>query len=277
MNYNFRLDGVDKNWVAAGSRRTAGYSNLGPGHYTFHVRAEVGDAAAERALEFTIRPHFYQTYWFAAALLAAFGAMVWGLWQLRMRTLRMRFRLVLDERARLSRELHDTLAQDFVGLAALLDAISMGWTKEPESAGRKLELARKMVRHSLTEARRSVMDLRAAVLQGQSLSEALHSAAPMWLAGQATEARVLVVGDAHALAEETEQHLLRIAQEAVHNAARHGHARTVNLELDYGEREIVLAIHDDGLGFDAEHAFDPWAATSASSACRSAPSGLARS
>ena len=151
-------------------------------------------------MEFTIRPHFYQTYWFAAALLAAFGAMVWGLWQLRMRTLRMRFRLVLDERARLSRELHDTLAQDFVGLAALLDAISMGWTKEPESAGRKLELARKMVRHSLTEARRSVMDLRAAVLQGQNLSEALHSAAPMWLAGQATEARVLVVGDAHALA-----------------------------------------------------------------------------
>ncbi|MGO9240222.1 MAG: two-component regulator propeller domain-containing protein [Bryobacteraceae bacterium] len=257
VRYQFRLDRVDREWVDAGARRTAGYSNLGPGHYRFHLQAEAGGPVAERVFEFTILPHFYQTAWFAAACALALLGLVWGAWQLRLRTLRARFRLVLDERARMARELHDTLAQDFVGLSALLDAVALRLSGNAAEARRELDLARKMVRHSLTEARRSVMDLRAAVLQGQSLDEALASAAPLWVTGSALNARVEVEGTPAPLPDEVESHLLRIAQEALHNAARHSKGRNAWVRLVYGADELTLSVRDDGQGFDPQDTFDP--------------------
>jgi signal transduction histidine kinase/ligand-binding sensor domain-containing protein len=257
VRYQFRLDRVDREWVDAGDRRTAGYSNLGPGHYRFHLRAEAGGPVAERVFEFTIQPHFYQTGWFAAACALALLGLVWGAWQLRLRTLRARFRLVLDERARMARELHDTLAQDFVGLSALLDAVALRLSGNPAEAQRELDLARKMVRHSLTEARRSVMDLRGAVLQGQSLDEALASAAPLWVAGSSLQAQVEVEGPPAPLPDEVEPHLLRIAQEALHNAAHHSKGRNAWVRLAYGPDEVTLSVRDDGRGFDPQGTFDP--------------------
>jgi signal transduction histidine kinase len=257
VNYQFRLRGVDRDWVNAGARRTAGYSNLAPGRYRFQLRAEAGGPVGEGAYELTIRPHFYQTTWFVAACAVGLLGALWAAWRLRLRALSARFRLVLDERARLARELHDTLAQDFVGLSTLLDAVSMRLAGDPAEAGKNLDLARKMVRHSLTEARRSVMDLRAAVLQGQSLSEALESAAPLWTAGSDLRVEVEVAGDSGGLPEENEQHLLRIAQEALHNAARHSGGKSAQVKLEYGLREVVLTIRDDGSGFDPQRALEP--------------------
>ncbi|MGD0579407.1 MAG: two-component regulator propeller domain-containing protein [Bryobacteraceae bacterium] len=257
VRYQFRLDRVDRDWVDAGGRRTVGYSNLGPGHYRFHLRADAGGPVAEKVFEFNILPHFYQTAWFAAACALSILGLLWGAWQLRLRTLRARFRLVLDERARMARELHDTLAQDFVGLSALLDAVALRLSGNPAEAQRQLELARKMVRHSLTEARRSVMDLRAAALQGQSLDEALASAAPMWVAGSALKARVEVEGTPAPLPDEVEPHLLRIAQEALHNAARHSKGGNAWVRLVYAPNEVTVSVRDDGQGFDPQDTFDP--------------------
>jgi signal transduction histidine kinase/ligand-binding sensor domain-containing protein len=259
VHYSFQLEGVDRNWVDASQRRTAGYSNLRPGNYRFRLRAEAGGPVAESALLFTIRPHFYQTSWFAATCGASLLVLFWGAWQLRLQTLRARFRLVLEERARLARELHDTLAQDFVGLSTLLDAVSQRSATNPGEARAQLDLARKMVRHSLTEARRSVMDLRAAALQGQSLSEALQSAASMWVAGSGLNVVVDLQGEPCKLPDETEQHLVRVAQEALHNAAHHSHGRNVWLSLAYTEKEVVLSVRDDGRGFDMRGTFEPMA------------------
>jgi signal transduction histidine kinase len=225
------------------------------------VRADAGGALQESAYAFSVRPHYYQTAWFAALLgLALLGAL-WGAWQLRLRRLRTRFQLVLNERARLARELHDTLAQDFVGLSTLLDAVSMRLADDAASARQHLDLARKMVRHSLTEARRSVMDLRAAVLQGQSLGEALASAAPMWVAGSRLKVHVESSGEPEKLPDEEEQHLLRVAQEALHNAAHHSGGKNAWVRLSYvreGECiQVKLAIQDDGQGFDPQGTFDP--------------------
>lgn len=261
VRYMFRLDGVDREWVISGARRTAGYSNLAPGRYVFHVRADAGGGVHESRYAFSIRPHYYQTAWFAALLALALLGALWGAWQLRLRTLRARFQLVLNERARLARELHDTLAQDFVGLSTLLDAVSMRLAEDAATARLNLELARKMVRHSLTEARRSVMDLRAAVLQGQSLAEALTSAAPMWVAGSRLKVKVETEGEPVKLPEEEEQHLLRVAQEALHNAAHHSQGRNAWVRLSYVRNgktnEVKLTIRDDGRGFDPQGTLDP--------------------
>jgi signal transduction histidine kinase len=105
------------------------------------------------------------------------------------------------------------------------------------------------------------MDLRAAVLQGQSLGEALTSAAPLWVAGSRLKVHVETGGDPAKLSDEEEQHLLRVAQEALHNAAHHSGGQNAWVRLNYvregGSLQVKLVIKDDGRGFDPQGTFDP--------------------
>ena len=172
-----------------------------------------------------------------------------------MRQIRERFALVLEERVRLAREIHDTLAQGFVGISSQLDAVALTLNGHVDLAREHLELARKMVRHSLTEARRSVMDLRSSALEGHDLPAALSEAArngrrdQRWKSAWTWKARVAK------LPEETEQHLLRIAQEAVTNAVKHSHASEVRIQLEMERRKLSLRVADNGQGFEQTEAF----------------------
>jgi signal transduction histidine kinase len=183
------------------------------------------------------------------------AASIWGLYNLRLRQIRQRFSLVLEERGRLAREIHDTLAQGFVGISSQLDAVALTLNGHVDTARKHLELARKMVRHSLTEARRSVMDLRASALEGHDLPAALSEAAHQWTAGSSVQIRVDVEGESRPLPEETEQHLLRIAQEAVTNAVKHARASHVSIHLEMANRKLSLRVADNGRGFEQDEAF----------------------
>jgi signal transduction histidine kinase len=112
-----------------------------------------------------------------------------------------------------------------------------------------------MARHSLTEARRSVMDLRASVLEGQDLAAALNSGAQLWTAGSGVEVRVDVSGVRDAVPQEFEQHLLRIAQEAVTNVVKHAGASQIWVKLHMEARKLYLRILDNGHGFEQQDAF----------------------
>jgi signal transduction histidine kinase len=118
-----------------------------------------------------------------------------------------------------------------------------------------LDLARKMARHSLTEARRSVLDLRASALEGRDLAAALNSGAQMWIAGSGVQVEVDVSGVHSSLPEDMEQHLLRIAQEAVTNVLKHAGARKIWVKLHMEARKLYLRIADDGHGFEQQDAF----------------------
>jgi signal transduction histidine kinase/ligand-binding sensor domain-containing protein len=256
VRYAYRMEGVDKDWVPAGTRRVADYNSLRHGKYRFLVRAEIaGAAAGQAAYSFQVLPHFYETWWFRLFCALLLAGAVAGVFALRVRAIRSRFALVLAERARLAREIHDTLAQGFVGISSQLDAVAMCMPREDAPARRYLDLARKMARHSLTEARRSVMDLRASVLEGQDLGAALQVGAAMWVAGSRTAAEVEVTGPPAAMRQETEQHLLRIAQEAVTNVVKHAGASKVSVRLHREPRKVYLRIVDDGCGFDPQNAF----------------------
>ena len=137
----------------------------------------------ETSFAFHLRPHFYETVWFRYLYVLLAAAGIWGLFRLRVRQIRRRFAFVLEERVRLAREIHDTLAQGFVGISSQLDAVAMTLNGHLDTARQHLDLARKMARHSLTEARRSVMDLRASALEGHDLPAALSQAARQWTAG----------------------------------------------------------------------------------------------
>lgn len=260
VRYSYRLDGLDAGWGPPGVRRTINYNSLRYGQYRFRVRAQLPDGpAGEASYSFTLRPFFYETAWFRSLGVVMLLAAAWWAYRLRVRRMRGRFALVFEERARLAREIHDTLAQGFVGISSQLDAVAMTLEQSPEAARTYLETARHMVRHSLTEARRSVMDLRASVLEGQALGAALQSGARMWTAGSTVELAVDVPDDslpaAVALPQETEQHLLRIAQEAVHNAIKHAAASHIRIQLRLEPRRLCLRIEDDGRGFEPNGIF----------------------
>jgi signal transduction histidine kinase/ligand-binding sensor domain-containing protein len=256
VRYSYRLEGLDGEWVSSVARRVTNYNSLPHGRYRFTVRARVPNGpSGENSFSFQLLPHFYETNWFRYFCAALAAAGIWGLYNLRLRQIRQRFSLVLEERGRLAREIHDTLAQGFVGVSSQLDAVALTLNGHVDLARKHLDLARKMVRHSLTEARRSVMDLRASALEGHDLPAALSEAAPQWTAGSAVHIRVDVEGESRPLPEETEQHLLRIAQEAVTNAVKHAHASQVRIHLAMAGRNLSLRVADNGQGFEQDEAF----------------------
>ena len=256
VRYAYRLEGLDTEWVDAGTRRVQNYNSLHYGHYRFTVRAGLpGGPVSEASYAFEVLPHFYETAWFR--LLCAAGLLFagWAIYQFRLRQIRYRFSLVLEERARLAREIHDTLAQGFVGISSQLDAVAMCMPEEASPARKSLDLARRMARHSLTEARRSVMDLRASALEGQDLAAALQSGTRLWTAGSPVSVNVDVSGAEKSLPQEMEQHLLRIAQEAVTNVLKHAGASQIWIKLHMEARKLNLRIIDNGHGFDQQDVF----------------------
>ncbi len=256
VRYSYRLEGLDGEWISSVSRRVTNYNSLPHGKYRFTVRAATPNGpSGETSFAFDLLPHFYETAWFRYFCAALAAAGIWGLYNLRLRQIRQRFSLVLEERGRLAREIHDTLAQGFVGISSQLDAVALTLNGHVDLARKHLDLARKMVRHSLTEARRSVMDLRASALEGHDLPAALYEAAPQWTAGSPVQIRVDIEGETRPLPEETEQHLLRIAQEAVTNAVKHASASHVRIHLEMASRKLSLRVADDGRGFEQDEAF----------------------
>lgn len=258
VQYSYKLAGLDSDWIQADGRRAANYNSLGYGHYRFLVRAQLpGGPASEASYEFDVLPHFYETGWFRLLGALLLASVVWMAYRLRVRQVHSRYALVVEERARLAREVHDTLAQGFVGISSQLDVVEMSLPQDADPARGYLDLARRMAHHSLTEARRSLMDLRAAALDDQDLGAALESGARLWTEGSGVDVEVAVTGETSRLPEEIAHHLLRIAQEAVTNALKHAHPGKVTLKLHSDAHRLSLRIRDNGCGLDREDLFAP--------------------
>lgn len=150
---------------------------------------------------------------------------------------------VREERARLAREIHDTIAQSLAGIVTQLEA-SVG--------GERQQRALAMARHALAEARRSMLDLSPSDLDGTPLPEALTGVVTAWASDHGLRADAVVVGDAVPLHPEVESTVLRIAQEALANVAKHAGATRVGVTLSYDDDEVVLDVRDDGVGFDLD-------------------------
>ncbi len=170
---------------------------------------------------------------------------------LHIRNLRLRFRAVTDERLRIARDIHDTVAQGFAGIALQLQAAAQTLPEATTESRRHLDLALGMVRHSRSESHRSIQMLRS--LAGEnSLATMLTQSARQAAEGAPIRIEVAVEGHEPKLPYDTAMQLYRIAQEAIANAVQHASARTVRLQLHFREHEIALSVVDDGSGFDPE-------------------------
>lgn len=252
VKFRYRLEGFERDWVEAGARREAFYTNLPPGTYRFIVHASNDDGVWNEQgaeLRFTLRPYFYQTVWFYLLCALVAAGLMWGVHRMRVRQLRREFIAVLNERNRIARELHDTLAQGFTSVSMQLEAVNAKMGDGGEAAREHLNQARLLVRSSLAEARRSVRDLRSEWLDGGDLADALSGMARQLTAGADVRVEVSVTGASRHLPERVEKTLLRVGQEALTNAVRHAAPASVRVRLDYEDARVRLEVCDDGRGF----------------------------
>jgi signal transduction histidine kinase/ligand-binding sensor domain-containing protein len=252
--FRYRLEGFDPDWIDAGARREALYTGLTPRDYTFRVAVSQDDGSwseTEATWTFTLKPRFYQTMWFYPLVAIALAAVMWGAGQFRVRQLRRQFALVLGERVRLSRELHDTLLQSLVGVALEFDAVSKLLDGPAGQARERVIKIREQVEEYIREARRSIWSLRSPALETGDLMEALRDSGARATAGHPIAFSFHQTGKPHRLSSNVQHQLLRIGQEALLNAVRHSDCATIEMRLHYGEKDVALAVADNGRGFDA--------------------------
>jgi ligand-binding sensor domain-containing protein/signal transduction histidine kinase len=253
VRYRYKLEGFDRDWVDGGDRRVAYYTNLGPGEYTFRVAACNNDGVwseTPATFFFTLRPHFYRTYWFYALCALGAALLAWQLYALRLRQVRARFDAVLAERNRIAREIHDNLAQEILGVSVQLEIVARLMNTSAEGARTHLDRARMLVRGSIAEARRYVWDLRSQSLDDRDLPAALAETTRRLAAEAGVQTQFQVSGTFRPLPRQVENNLLRIAQEAVNNAVRHARAQNLSVSLLFDAHSVRLSVRDDGRGFD---------------------------
>jgi ligand-binding sensor domain-containing protein/signal transduction histidine kinase len=253
VRFRYRLEGLDQNWTDAGARRYVAYVNLPPAKYAFHVLACNNEGVwntTGASLAFEVAPEFYQTRWFVPLCVVVAALLVWGAYWMRVRRLLSRFQLVAQERARMMRELHDSLLQGFSGVVYQLEAASRLYESNPEVSKRGLDHAIDQAEQSLQEARRAIMSMHLPEFENATLPEALSAAGNRAVKGSSTAFHLAVNGRIRELPYEVQANLYLVGREAIVNAVNHAGARKISVQLVYSAKCVSLRVQDDGVGFD---------------------------
>ena len=257
VRFRYRLDGFDRDWSDPVAERQAVYTNLAPGPYRFRVIASNSDGlwnGTEASLSFEIQPLVWQTAWFQLTAVACTGLAGWGLYRLRVRQvsrrLNARFEERLAERTRIAQELHDTLLQGFVSASMQLHVAVDGL---PEASPARASLGRvhDLMRRVIDEGRNAVRGLRSSTIGPHDLEQAFAGVQQEVGIGTATY-RVIVEGRPRELKPMIRDEVYRIGREGLVNAFRHSGATHVELELEYGAKELHVLVRDDGRGIDPQ-------------------------
>jgi signal transduction histidine kinase len=192
----------------------------------------------------------YQTRWFYALVATMIVACIVLAWRFRLALVHRQFSLALAERARLSREIHDTLLQSLVGVALQFDGIANALGPSSVNAREQLTRIRRQVEAYIREARQSIWDLRSPILETHDLAAALRAFAKNLIGDKPVRFTSLMSGTDSIRPPKVDNQLLRIGQEAITNAVRHADARRIHLEITCGSEMVVLRVEDDGRGID---------------------------
>jgi signal transduction histidine kinase/ligand-binding sensor domain-containing protein len=261
VHFRYKLEGWDRDWQDAGTRRQAFYTNLSPRKYRFRVMACNNSGVWNEegaALDFVIPPAWYQTNWFRVLCVAAFLVLLWALYQLRLRQLARQFNMRLEERVgertRIARDLHDTLLQSFQGLMFRLQAVRDMLPGRTGEAIEALDIALERGDKAIMEGRDTVSDLHEPLMGDSDIVEAL-TALGKELAeqsgnGTAPRVHVLLEGKPRDLNPMLRDEIYRIGREALRNAFRHARAQEVEAQVTYSDAEFLLHCRDDGVGID---------------------------
>jgi signal transduction histidine kinase/ligand-binding sensor domain-containing protein len=261
VHFRYMLEGQDSDWREVVNKREVQYSNLSPGNYRFRVAASNNSGLwndAGDVLDFSVAPAYYQTNWFRALGAILFLALLWAVYQLRVRQLHHQFDMMLEarvgERTRIARELHDTLLQSFHGLLLRFQTASYLLPERPAEAKDKLDVAIDQAAKAITEGRDAVQGLRASTIERNDLAVAVRilgdELATVVSAEQRPTFSVAVEGQTRDLHPIVRDEIYKIAAEALRNAFQHAHAWRVEVDIRYEDEQFRLRVRDDGKGID---------------------------
>jgi ligand-binding sensor domain-containing protein/signal transduction histidine kinase len=258
MRFRYRLDGFDADWSPASPHRSASWTNLPAGPYSFRVTAfEINRPASvsELAVPVVQKPHFWRTWWFLGCCVLLLAAALLGGYRFRLWQMRMRFEGVLDERARLAREMHDTVIQGCAGISALLEALASLRGEDSSLPDELLDHARRQVRATIDEARQAVWNLRQAQPSGRTLETTLRSMARQISDESGIPVVCEITGKPFSLTQMAAHELMMMAREAVYNAVLHAHPDHIDVRVAFARSELTLEVRDNGSGFEPAAVF----------------------
>jgi ligand-binding sensor domain-containing protein/signal transduction histidine kinase len=243
VRFQYRLSGLEKNWMDAGLNRAATYNYLPPGAYEFHVRAANNDGVWNETgatVTFELLPHFWQRWWFRAGMVATVIGLMWLAYDRRMARLRELERL----RLRIARDLHDDVGANLASLALIAEAME----KQP-SFGDPADL-KHIALQTIDALRDIVWFIDPARDRLGDLMTRMRDTAPLLLTGVKFDFEVIVSNPDLNLPPAFRRNVFPIFKEALHNAASHGRATRVGITLDCRNGVLRLRVEDDGIGFD---------------------------
>jgi signal transduction histidine kinase len=252
VRFRYMLEGQDKTWQEAGTRREAFYTNLSPTSYRFRVVACNNDGLWNEAgatWSFQIAPAFYQTLWFKVLGIGAGLLFCWSLYLLRLRQATAQIQARLSERLRIARELHDTLLQGFSGLVLRFAAAAKALPPN-EPAHELMEKALDRADEVLLEGRLRVRNLRLEATATKDLGESLLNCGEELAQDSGVAFKLAVLGESHPLDPAALDDVYQIGREALINAFSHSRASSIEVEITYDRANVRLRVRDNGIGID---------------------------
>jgi signal transduction histidine kinase/streptogramin lyase len=257
VRFRYMLEGRDREWVDAGSRRQAFYTDLPPRQYRFRVMASNNDGVWNQEGDMwtlTILPAFYQTNAFRITFALFVMGVLWGAHRARLRRLarqlNVRFEDRLAERTRIAQELHDTLLQGFLSVSMHLHVMVDEIVDHPLKL--KLEAILGRISHVVEEGRLTVQGLRASDSVEDELEHALTRDGEALRGEQGVVIRVRVEGRRRGINPLVKDEVYRICREALANVFRHARATHVEVTIAYTPRHLRVQVVDDGRGMAPE-------------------------
>ncbi len=254
VQFKYRLEGIDEKWQQGNGQRFALYSRLPPGRYMFHVTASNNDgvwSAEEASIKFTIPPSFVQSMTFKVLCAAAVLVLLWLAYRVKLRQMTEQVRRGLyerlEERTRIARDLHDTFFQGVQGLLLRFNT-GTAMLKRDEPARAIFEDALEQSDRVMLEGRELMLDLRAESSNATELGDALLRAGNDLKRVYPADFRITVNGEPLPLHPVVFDEVHRLAREALSNAFRHSHAKSIEAELHFERDQFRICIRDNGVG-----------------------------
>jgi signal transduction histidine kinase len=252
LRFRHILRNFDSNWSAATQERTSVYTNLRAGRYTWELQAffptNPGQASSI-TLGMTQEAHFYQTKWFLLLCAAMVALLAWLIDRIRSNQLLSRFRLVMEERSRLAREIHDSVIQGCTGVSVLLEAYSAMPPSQTGAQAHLIDSARHEIKATIDNARDAVWDLRHSNQEAQGFPQQVQAEVEKFLHDSGARLEFSVMGDEIPVGPTMAREAIMVIREAVRNALHHGHASTIRLALRYQPGKLSVSVDDNGRGF----------------------------
>ena len=263
LRFRYKLEGLDNEWVDAGTRRQAYFSHVPPGDYTFRVIAANSDNVWNEVgatLAIVVRPPFYSTWWFSTLAALMIVALALLLFSQRVRRIKLKHaaelafsRRLIDsqeqERKRFAAEMHDGLGQSLV-IIKNRARLSLKQSDQKEAMLDHLESISETASHAIHEAKEIAFNLRPHLLDRLGLTKTIESMLGKVFGASGVECTTEIDPIDGALEKDSEILLYRIVQECASNIVKHSEAKKASILIQRDENVLSVKIIDDGHGFD---------------------------